>query len=88
MAAVKRGVAALSQVVAARQEADDSDDAGFPQLMTAEDLAAYLRITPNYVYKLVARDQLPCIHLGARVIFRRDAIDRFLQERETTPVRR
>jgi len=62
-------------------------DAG-RDIMTAEEVAAYLHISRTYVFTLIKQDRLPHIRLGRRLLFRRDTLDRYLQERETTPVRR
>lgn len=60
---------------------------GTRDIMTAEEVADYLHISRAYVFTLIERDKLPHIRLGRRLLFRRDALDRFLQERETTPVK-
>jgi len=61
---------------------------GVRDIMTAEEVADYLHISRAYVFILIERDNLPHIRLGRRLLFRRDTLDRFLQERETTPARR
>lgn len=51
-------------------------------LMTVRDLAAYLKITPGTLYKMVERNEIPVIRLGGgrTVRFRRELIDEWLKE--------
>ena len=46
-------------------------------LMTAEDVAAYLRVSKSMVYKLAETAQLPCLHIGACLRFEPDTVARF-----------
>jgi len=52
-------------------------------IMTAEDVAKYLKITPATVYRLAQRGELPGAKIGRVWRFRKEAIDNLLQEHET-----
>jgi excisionase family DNA binding protein len=46
-------------------------DATTPELLTAEEVAAILRIHPDRVYRLIREHRLPAVHLGRTVrVFR------------------
>lgn len=49
------------------------------QVMTVDDLAAYLRIPRSSVYKLAQRGQVPCQKVGRHWRFSRRAVDHWLQ---------
>jgi excisionase family DNA binding protein len=59
--------------------------------MTAEEAAAYLRISRATVYKLTRDGEIPAMQIGSQWRFRRDLIDEWLREqslgtgREDTP---
>jgi excisionase family DNA binding protein len=55
-------------------------------IMTAEDLANYLKLTPATVYRLAQSGQLPGAKIGRVWRFRKEAIDQLLRERETLQV--
>ena len=46
--------------------------------VTVEEAAALLGISRNLAYELVAREELPSIRLGRRVLVPRQALDRLL----------
>lgn len=46
--------------------------------MTADEVAALLRVDRKTVYEAVARGDLPCARLGRRVLFSRAALLRWL----------
>jgi|GEM_PF-1341667 predicted DNA-binding transcriptional regulator AlpA len=52
-------------------------------LMTVDELAAYLRVTPQKVYEIM--DDLPRIEMNYEVRFRRSSIDQWLKLREVSP---
>ena len=50
-------------------------------LMTAQEVAAYLRIKPNSLYLMLRRgDGPPALRVGRQFRFRRHEIERFLRE--------
>ena len=51
-------------------------------IMTAEDVAKYLKLTPATVYRLAQSGQLPGAKIGRIWRFRKEAIDQLLRERE------
>lgn len=50
--------------------------------LTVVELAEYLGVSKDLVYKLVREKRLPVIRLGTRLLFKRDTIDRFIGELE------
>jgi excisionase family DNA binding protein len=54
-----------------------------PIVMTADEVAEYLRIPRSSVYKLAQESRIPCKKAGRRWRFHRDAIDGWLANRDT-----
>ena len=52
------------------------------ELLTAEELAAWLRITPRTVYRFVRHAQLPHVRVGRGLRFRRVEVDAWLRRPE------
>lgn len=53
-------------------------DGRVPEVMTVEDVAAYLRIPKSSVYKLAQLGRIPSQKVGRHWRFRREAIDQWL----------
>ncbi len=70
-----------------RRACDDSG--GTPRspgdLLTADDVAARLRVTRKTVYEMVRAGTLPHLHLGRRIRFRSTSLDRWLADLERGP---
>lgn len=57
-----------------------------PQYDTVPEVAALLRTTPKAIYTMVERNQIGGVtRFGRRVLFRRDALLQWLEERSGTP---
>jgi excisionase family DNA binding protein len=54
-------------------------------LLTAEDVAALLRVTPAWVYSETRRHRIPHIRLGRYVRYRRDALVAWMDQLEERP---
>jgi len=52
-----------------------------PEIMTIGETAKYLRISLSSLYKVAQEGRIPCQKVGRHWRFRRDAIDRWLEER-------
>lgn len=52
-------------------------------LLTVEELAKYLKIKPDTIYKKVRKGELPAIKLGKLVRFPKDLIDQWIIEQAT-----
>ena len=52
------------------------------QVLTALELAKYLRIHPTTVYKLAKRGQLPAFKVGGDWRFNRTSIEKWLESRK------
>lgn len=53
-------------------------------VLTIEELAAYLKIPKSTLYKLVREGKIPCQKVGRHWRFHRSAIDAWLKERGGT----
>lgn len=49
-------------------------------VLTIEELSAYLKIPKSTLYKLVREGKIPCQKIGRHWRFRKEAIDRWLDE--------
>jgi excisionase family DNA binding protein len=55
------------------------------ECMSANELAAYLRVNRKTVYEYAARNVIPCRRLGRRIVFSRGAILTWLARSSTAP---
>jgi excisionase family DNA binding protein len=53
---------------------------GLGTVMTIEELSDYLRIPRSTLYKLAQEGKVPCKKVGRHWRFRKEAIDRWLEE--------
>jgi len=51
------------------------------QLMTLEEVAAYLRVTKKTIYRLLERDSIPATKVGRQWRFDKDSIDDWLRQK-------
>jgi len=51
-----------------------------PEIMIIGEAAAYLRISTSSLYKLAQAGKIPCQKVGRHWRFRREAIDRWLEQ--------
>ncbi|GIX46028.1 MAG: DNA-binding protein [Candidatus Tectimicrobiota bacterium] len=49
-------------------------------VLTIDELSAYLKIPKSTLYKLVREGKVPCQKIGRHWRFRKEAIDRWLEE--------
>jgi excisionase family DNA binding protein len=52
----------------------------YPEVMTLDELCGYLRIAKSSLYKLAQDGKIPCQKVGKHWRFRKEAIDRWLEE--------
>ena len=50
------------------------------EVFTVKEAAEFLRVTPNFIYKLVGEKKIPNHHLGAKVLFIKSELLEFLKE--------
>lgn len=55
------------------------------RVMTVKELAAYLRVHPSTIYKLLRRHELPGFRIGSDWRFNSEVIDRWLLTRNIEP---
>jgi excisionase family DNA binding protein len=65
--------------------ASDAPSVTVPRLMNAEQVADLLGMDVEWVWKMSRRGQIPTITLGRSRRYRREAILRWLEERESQP---
>lgn len=56
--------------------------------LTMKETAEYLGISYWLVNQLVRRKQIPCARVGGRVLFRVQALDEYLKEKEENSIKR
>ncbi len=49
------------------------------EVMTVEELAEYLKLDPQTIYRRFRRGQLPGVRIGRAIRFKRDVIDNWLR---------
>jgi excisionase family DNA binding protein len=52
----------------------------YPEVMTVDEVCQYLRIPRSSLYKLAQEGKIPCQKVGRHWRFRREAIDRWLEQ--------
>jgi len=50
------------------------------EIMTAQELSAYLKITTTTIYKLAQQGDMPCFKIGSEWRFKKELIDRWLEK--------
>jgi excisionase family DNA binding protein len=55
-------------------------DAPDHEILTLEEVAAYLRLKPQTIYKWAQERRIPAVKLGKEWRFRRSILDRWLDE--------
>lgn len=57
------------------------ETANYPEILTIEEVAAYLRVSERTVYEWANKGQIPCGKLGTSWRFKRDDVARWVDER-------
>lgn len=55
------------------------------RLMTAEEVATWLQVTPDWVHKMARTGEIPSMKLGRYRRFERDAVAAWIDERSARP---
>jgi len=63
---------------------DDAQSEAAGDLLTAEEVAAVLRVTPAWVYAQTRRRRIPHLRLGRYVRYRREALEEWMQQVESS----
>ncbi len=53
--------------------------------LTVKEVAIYLDLSTDFIYKLVRQKQIPFIKVGSRILFKRVSIERWLSQIEYVP---
>ena len=54
--------------------------------LTMKETAEYLGVSYWLVTQLVRRKQIPCSRVGGKVLFRKEALDKYLNEKEKVSI--
>ena len=54
--------------------------------LTMKETAQYLGVSYWLVNQLVKRKQIPCSRVGGKVLFRKEALDKYLNEKEKASI--
>jgi excisionase family DNA binding protein len=57
-----------------------TDGGDFQEIMTVEEVATYLRLKPQTIYKWAQEKRIPAAKLGKEWRFRKSVVDRWLDE--------
>jgi len=64
--------------------ASEQDDRRASEVLTIDELAAYLKVAKSTLYKLAQEGRLPAQKVGRHWRFRKNAIDGWLEEGESS----
>jgi excisionase family DNA binding protein len=56
------------------------------QTLSAKEAAKYIGISYWLILEMAKRKEIPCIRVGSRVLFRKNAVDSWMAEREVESV--
>ena len=62
------------------------DDATPRRIMTATEVAEYLKVNRETIYELAGKGQIPFFRIGIHLRFHRDAIENWTTDRTTSEV--
>ncbi len=63
------------------REGSSAESADGHEILTLEEVARYLRLKPQTIYKWAQEKRIPAVKLGKEWRFRKSVIDRWLDER-------
>ena len=53
--------------------------------LTVQEVAGYIGVSKDFVYKLVRQKDIPFVRIGSRVLFKRASIESWLSDAEISP---
>jgi len=53
------------------------------KVLTVKETAEVLKVKPQWVYRMMRRDGLPCIRLGRQIRIDEDSLEKWLEERRS-----
>ena len=65
--------------------ANGARDKPGPEILTVEEVAEYLRLQPQTIYKWAQEKRIPAVKLGKEWRFRKSVLDRWLDDRMLSP---
>jgi excisionase family DNA binding protein len=73
----------MAKRTAARRTAETTGEGGpvqYPEVMTIDQLAAYLHLHKQVIYRHVKQGHIPVSRIGATIRFKKSVIDAWLEE--------
>jgi hypothetical protein len=61
---------------------NESAAGNMPEIMTTDEIIRYLRISEEHLADYIG--DIPCFELGGQLLFRKNAVDEWIRERETS----
>jgi excisionase family DNA binding protein len=55
----------------------------YMKVLTVKETADVLKVKPQWVYRMMRRDGLPCIRLGRQIRIDEDSLEKWLAERRS-----
>lgn len=53
--------------------------------LSVKEIATYLDLSTDFIYKLVRKKQIPFVKIGSRILFKKESVQKWLNEIEYTP---
>lgn len=57
-------------------------------VLTVQEVATYLRVTPDTVYRLARQEKLPSFKVGRHIRFKREAIEAYMNQQSESVLER
>jgi excisionase family DNA binding protein len=70
---------------AARQRVENRVEMAAKEVMTLREASQYLGISPDTLYKYLNEDKIPAFKLGNRWRFKKDLLDRWMEQKSERP---
>ena len=62
------------------------EDVVHKTFLTVADIAAWLRVSPQMVYKQIKIGDLPAVKIGRRLVVSNEDVQRFIEKKQTSAV--
>jgi len=71
-----------------KHEKPRDDDATPRRIMTATEVAEYVKVNRDTIYELAGKGQIPFFRIGIHLRFRRDAIEKWMTDRTSEALKK
>ena len=59
-----------------------------PEILTVKQLASYLQMDEHTIYRLAKSGKIPAIKIGAKLRFKKDLIDKWIEEKSISNIKK